>query len=101
MQKIISYYRKNSKIPKVPSSGSDCIELAGNVVSIMVLTSKDIDLKPSFANILICLVRPLNLSTRYPSKGASKNNHFKKEICKKLGRKYKVFHKICNQHLQK
>ena len=28
----------------------------GNIVSILVLTNKDIDLKPSFVNILICLV---------------------------------------------
>ncbi len=29
---------------------------SGNMVCILVLTSQDIDLKPSFANILICLV---------------------------------------------
>ncbi|XP_023347295.1 uncharacterized protein LOC111716108 [Eurytemora carolleeae] len=30
--------------------------IIGNIISILVLTSQDIDLKPSFANILICLV---------------------------------------------
>ena len=33
-----------------------CISVSGNIVCILVLTSQDIDLKPSFANILICLV---------------------------------------------
>ena len=32
--------------------------ILGNIVSILVLTNKDIDLKPSFVNILICLVSP-------------------------------------------
>ena len=30
--------------------------VSGNIASILVLTNKDIDLKPSFVNILICLV---------------------------------------------
>ena len=30
--------------------------LTGNLASILVLSRKDIDLKPSFANILTCLV---------------------------------------------
>ena len=37
-----------------------CMECSGNIVSILVLTSQDIDLKPSFANILICLVSKIN-----------------------------------------
>ena len=31
--------------------------LTGNLASILVLSRKDIDLKPSFANILTCLVK--------------------------------------------
>ena len=32
------------------------LPISGNIASILVLTNKDIDLKPSFVNILICLV---------------------------------------------
>ena len=33
------------------------LPISGNIASILVLTNKDIDLKPSFVNILICLVK--------------------------------------------
>lgn len=39
----------------------------------MVLTNKDIDLKPSFVNILICLVRFTNLFTTFSGGKSSKN----------------------------
>ena len=40
----------------------------------MVLTNKDIDLKPSFVNILICLVRFTNLFTTFSGGESSKKN---------------------------
>ena len=35
--------------------------VSGNIASILVLTNKDIDLKPSFVNILICLVSQISV----------------------------------------
>ena len=35
--------------------------VSGNIASILVLTNKDIDLKPSFVNILICLVSQIRV----------------------------------------
>ena len=41
----------------------------------MVLTNKDIDLKPSFVNILICLVRFTNLFTTFSGGESSKKKY--------------------------
>jgi len=46
----IDYWSEGVILPAICTIG-----ILGNIASILVLTNKDIDLKPSFVNILICL----------------------------------------------
>ena len=63
------------------------IYILGNIASILVLTNKEIDLKPSFVNILICLVSREGVLSGFG------RNMTKRNITKQC--KQKIFKQSC------